>query len=1240
MMTTGRQFRAFAWWALMSAVLVAAHVALNSSRARLYLQDYNAARLQKVFSRHEAAIHRELHQIADSAAALGPSHRVADVGRFLNDSPYSYYVFDADTLVAWHRAVVPLAHLTPGTFRARFMRFDNGWYYVAGLRSDTLSVFGLFRIKSLYAFENEYLDDALHPSFGLSGNLRVSSADSPTDARILTSDGSFLFSIRLSDTNEQPTFVLVADFVMLLLLVLTLMQTVRSGQLILIGYGHRNLALFCSLLMLASVYGLMLSLQLSPQMSEWFVFSPSVFAYANWMPSLGYLFLLSVIISVWCYWVFRFLDFGIVERHPFVSHHPTFLYVLLLLLLLLVYIGLNVAIDIIVRHSVDLAIYIGSLDVSGASMMKLAVISLLTLAFWLVLERVYVEIVPRIGWRKCLTTIALFAVLAVFPASLLFDWLGLFVFVWFIIINLIYFMIKRNRAIGLKYSTFVWMMFLFALFVIIRMSFLNIEKERRTCNLLVHNLSFQLMREDDPVAEMLLLQMESSLRTDSTLQAYVSTDETDNRIIYSYLRERFFDGYFTRYDMQVIPCYGAHSTLQIAGSNESYECYSYFANMLSIFGVRIAPKSNFYCLKDNDGRPSYFGKFSFYRPQRNSWMHLYIEINAKPMSLGLGYPELLTNSRDRVNIKPLHGFSYAKYLDGRLVSRHGDFNYNTSDTWYREPPAGVKTKVDYDGFSHLVYTVQDRQVVVLSYPKLTVRQFVADFSYVFLGMFIFISLVLSLIKPANNLILRHTSIQERIQFSFIMFVMILLILLCVVSGFYSSIRFEENSRQQMSQSLSSVVRELETGLAELNDEYGVIDNDQIDNCLQKCSNIFMLDVHLYSTDGQLIATSRRELFDMGVAAPQMNAEVLAALGSRHVPEYIAEESIGRLSYYSCYASISDEHGRTVGYVNLPFFMGADALHDQVLAMVVAVTNSYLFFVILAIGFAIILSRRIVSPLMSISEGLKNIGLGKNNVKINYSGTDDEIGLLVSEYNRMLDELALSAEKLAVSERDMTWREMAKQIAHEIKNPLTPMKLSVQYLQKAWDEHRAEYGTYLSRVSTTLIEQIDQLTVIASEFSSMAKMPVGQPENIDVVDRLRNAVALFERVDGCRISLAGADEVGRAVVFANGEQLTSVFNNLIKNAIQSAQGREVTIGVDVSIVDEGNRVLVSVRDNGRGIAPEVREKIFKPNFTTKSTGMGLGLAIVKAIVVGLNGRVWFESEVGVGSCFYVELPLGK
>ena len=117
-------------------------------------------------------------------------------------------------------------------------------------------------------------------------------------------------------------------------------------------------------------------------------------------------------------------------------------------------------------------------------------------------------------------------------------------------------------------------------------------------------------------------------------------------------------------------------------------------------------------------------------------------------------------------------------------------------------------------------------------------------------------------------------------------------------------------------------------------------------------------------------------------------------------------------------------------------------------------------------------------------------------------------------------------------------------------------------------------------------------------------------------------------------------MGRAVVFANGEQLTSVFNNLIKNAIQSAQGREVTIGVDVSIVDEGNRVLVSVRDNGRGIAPEVREKIFKPNFTTKSTGMGLGLAIVKAIVVGLNGRVWFESEVGVGSYFCVELPLGK
>ena len=1218
----------------ISLFFVMLHIVFNSNSLLSQFEVYNRERVQKIFSKHEAAIDANMRLIHDDVCKNGVYNQI-DVSKYISDSQYSYYVFRHDTLMAWYNAVLPIADISQKTFERKFVHFDNGWYYIAQLPSDTISVYGLFCVKSRYAFENEYLSGALNPSFGLSPNLRVVRAADTQGCRINDSDGNYIFTIKLSERIEQPKLIVLFDFLSILLAVTSLLLAIFMSVKLMVSVGWRNLALLWSFIALAMLYLLALCINISPQMSDWFVFSPSVFAFASWMPSLAYLLLMASIITIWCYWVFRFFDFGLIEKKYDLLKCRKRVYFILLILILFVYIGLNVAIDVIVKHSVDLAIYIGSLDVSSASLIKLVVISLLTLSFIFVLDRVYVEVVPLLNWKKFLFTLFSFSVIVLLPTSLLLNWLGYHVFVAFIVLNVIYYCVKRNSELGLKYSTFVWLMFVFALFVIGRMSLLNIDKEHKTCDLLIHNLSFQLMREDDPIAEMLLLQMENNIRTDSVLVDAFSKADIDSRLIYNHLRERYFDGYFTRYDLQVVPCLGSSSSIQITGSDDRYNCYSYFSNMVSIFGNRIDTHSNFYCLKDNDGCASYFGQFAFFQNKTGNWMRLYIEINAKPLSLGLGYPELLTNSRDRVNIKPLHGYSYAKYINGRLVAKHGNYNYNVSDTWFKIPDSGKKECVNYDGFSHIIYSVADNQIVVLSYAQLTVHQFIVDFSYVFLSMFLIISFVLICIGRRNNLLFRHFTIQERIQFSFIMFVMLMLILMCIISGFYTANQFNDRSRSQMSAKLHSVIQELDSSIGEMY-SVGYDVSDIIDNQLQRCSNIFMADVHFYSPEGRLISTSRRELFDMGVSAPLMNSNALAHFHADHKSEYIIEESIGKLNYYSCYSPFFNSSGVLLGYVDIPFFMGADALHEQILSMVMAATNGYLIFVILAICFAILISRRIVSPLLSISQGLKSIDLGKNNVKINYKG-NDEIGLLVSEYNRMLDELALSAEKLAISEREMTWREMAKQIAHEIKNPLTPMKLSVQYLLKAWNEKRDDYDTYLRRVAATLIEQIDQLTIIASEFSSMAKTTTGLPSDIDVIERVKNAVALFERTDGANIEF-NCVNVDKAIVFANGEQLTSVFNNLIKNALQAADPAKDSVNIVINAVQEDSKIIISVKDNGKGVDEEVRDKIFKPNFTTKSTGMGLGLAIVKANVVGLKGNIWFETEIGVGTCFYVSLPL--
>lgn len=376
------------------------------------------------------------------------------------------------------------------------------------------------------------------------------------------------------------------------------------------------------------------------------------------------------------------------------------------------------------------------------------------------------------------------------------------------------------------------------------------------------------------------------------------------------------------------------------------------------------------------------------------------------------------------------------------------------------------------------------------------------------------------------------------------------------------------------------------------------------------------------------------MFDNGIISTLMNSEALERLKKSKGREIFIKENIGELVHYSIYATLTDIDDQLIGYVNVPYFTDVNTMKNQLTHTLVPISNSYMPIILWAVLCSFFLAKGITKPLLSISENIKTVGLRKKNEKIDYPH-NDEIGILVSEYNRMLDELDSSAEKLATNEREQTWREMAKQIAHEIKNPLTPMKLSVQYLLKAWDEKRDDFDNFLHKVSHTLIEQIDQLSFIASEFSSLAKMSSGEKSEIDVSERLANAVALFGRTENASITFER--NVEHACILANVDQIISVFNNLLKNALQStSNGAHVDIKVIVDVVD--NNVEISISDNGNGIPDEIKSKIFKPNFTTKSNGMGLGLSIVNNIIVNSNGKIWFETYQNVGTTFYICFPL--
>jgi nitrogen fixation/metabolism regulation signal transduction histidine kinase len=324
----------------------------------------------------------------------------------------------------------------------------------------------------------------------------------------------------------------------------------------------------------------------------------------------------------------------------------------------------------------------------------------------------------------------------------------------------------------------------------------------------------------------------------------------------------------------------------------------------------------------------------------------------------------------------------------------------------------------------------------------------------------------------------------------------------------------------------------------------------------------------------------------------------------------------------------------MAYLALPSFADQVQQEEERSSVLVAVVNLFVLMFALSVLVAVFISNWTTRPLDLLRNALGRVALQGANEPIRYSG-DDEVGRLVEVYNRKVAELRESADKLARSERESAWREMARQVAHEIKNPLTPMKLGIQHFQRTWRPDAPDAADRLERFSQAMVEQIDALSNIAGEFSNFAQMPRAQEQDLDLAEVAEGALDLIGAAEK-HFTLERV-ATGPLPIRADREQLLRVFNNLLKNAEQSIpEGR--TPRITVVLRQEGERAIGEVRDNGSGIAAADRERIFRPNFTTKSSGMGLGLAMVQRIVEGAGGKVWFESVEGEGTTFFVALPL--
>lgn len=786
-------------------------------------------------------------------------------------------------------------------------------------------------------------------------------------------------------------------------------------------------------------------------------------------------------------------------------------------------------------------------------------------------------------------------------------------------------------------SRLVFWLFLFSISITSLIMLENREKELRNRE----HYAEILAAKADPSNETLLNTMLTDFRADYLADNYSRfLNENSNYAFKDSLIEGNVAGYTDRYETQIFsfdanerPLYNRDSV----GYNE----------LNAIINTQAKPTSTpdlFYYDVSFD-KFSYISKKILRSHNGELLGYVFIIAGLKKIQDAALYPELFNRGRKNA-IENSSLYSFAIYKNNKLVRSHNDYAFATSIERVSFPPQQV-FEIGKGNYTELWYNAGGGVRVVIAKENSVSIESITLFSYLFCA-FLLLTFIIWLLGILFNSRLNFTRARQSWQLSIRNQIHGTIIFICVVSFLVIGIatilffitRYENTNRERLSKSIRVMENELKSEVINRRDSLdhalpvGQGDKKAIEASIRRISEVHGTDVNLYDLEGRLLASSLPLPYIKGIVSTMMNPVAFYHLHRNNEVQYFQEEEIGRLRYVSNYKPVIDENGDKYAYLNIPYFTSQENLKEEISNFIVTIINLNAFIFLVAGVIALFITNRITRSFSLIGEKMKKINLESHNEAIIWT-RNDEIGELVAEYNKMVEKLDESARALAKTEREGAWREMAKQIAHEIKNPLTPMKLSMQYLQKAIEKNSPDIKSLITSVSGTLVEQIDHLSLIASEFSQFANIENAKREDVDLTSALHAVLNLYSINEDVYISRSLLPNP--AIVEADKTHINRIFTNLLQNAIQAVpQGEKALVSVDE--YHEGNSVVVRIADNGHGIDESIRENIFTPNFTTKSSGTGLGLAMCKRMVEHAHGEIWFVPNSEKGTTFFVKLPL--
>lgn len=579
--------------------------------------------------------------------------------------------------------------------------------------------------------------------------------------------------------------------------------------------------------------------------------------------------------------------------------------------------------------------------------------------------------------------------------------------------------------------------------------------------------------------------------------------------------------------------------------------------------------------------------------------------------------------------------AFGVYKGNVLVSSSGKFNFAQNiPTVYPQSFSNENKEVFVSGYRCKRFTFTDSKSIIVALPDYQTKRLFSNFGLLFFTFAFFLLIFILTNTIYTKLRQSHAAFATKIQLYLnIAFVVPLAIVsitaFTVIIGHHQAELDQNfiNRAEGISQSLSEWMSQYQKNSLKTED---------INSRLEAISRVTQTDLLVYQPNGKFLAGTEPKIFELNLLSEYVNPQAFKALVYYKQNHFLAAESIGTLPFKTVYYAIKNiDNGDFMGFLAIPYFDSGKEISSRINDAFSTILNVFTLLFIGFLALSFFASKLLIAPLTMLTNRLKHTRLEAMNTPLPYAA-NDEIGLLVNAYNTMLNKLEESKKILAANEKETAWREMAKQVAHEIKNPLTPIKLTLQNLLRLKKDNqlsKEEINNYENAAIKTVLTHIDLLSEIATSFSAFAQMPIPIMESCYIAHILEDIDLLYRSYP--QVKVAQPTTCRDVKILADRKLLIRIFTNLITNALEATNETE-NARIEVNVHCNETYFIFKISDNGHGILPENRNKIFEPNFSTKKGGSGIGLAVAKRGIELMGGSIQFNNEPI--TTFTVTLPI--